>query len=72
MDNTLIDEIRGYREDIAAEVDFDFHLLFERIYQEQATQPTVNLREGHERPTCISPQQVAEKPAYYGRDLDGC
>ena len=65
MNSTLIDEVRKAREEIAEEIEFDFHRLFKQIYREQQTQPTVNLKEGHERETCSQPLQVAESsPAY--------
>ncbi|MCC5851153.1 MAG: hypothetical protein JJU29_23935 [Verrucomicrobia bacterium] len=67
MDSKLIDEVRKAREEIAKEVDFDFHRLFKQIYREQVTQPTVNLKEGHERATCCPPKQVAESSPSYGQ-----
>jgi hypothetical protein len=67
MDTQLIDEIRVLREQVAEEAHFDFHALFAKIYQEQETQPTVNLKEGHERAKCHKPQKVAEPQVPYGR-----
>jgi hypothetical protein len=67
MDTQLIDEIRKHREQIAEEEKYNFHALFSKIYLEQETHPTVNLKEGHERPTCTSTtQQVAEPQTPYG------
>ena len=67
MTTKLIDETRKLREQLAQEVEYDFHALCETIYREQETTPTVNLKEGHARPACIpKPQQVAEPNAPYG------
>ena len=67
MTTKLIDATRKLREQLAEEVGYDFHALCENIYQEQETNPTVNLKEGHARPACIpKPQQVAEPNPPYG------
>jgi hypothetical protein len=66
MKTKLIDEVRKAREDIAQDVNYDFHTLFMQIYHEQETHETVNLKEGHERPTFTKPLQVAEPPPKYG------
>jgi hypothetical protein len=68
MNNSLIDETRKRREQLAVEVSYDFHALCESIYMEQETHPTVNLKEGHARPACNPrPQQVAEPKVPYGK-----
>jgi hypothetical protein len=67
MKDEIIDEIRKYREELAAESGFDSHEIFVRARERQANRKTVNLQGGHERPTCISTtQQVAEPQTPYG------